>query len=167
MEHEMTARLGLPLLAAGQAGKELTHNEALALIDLALGAGVEAMGVDAPPADPAVGRAWIVGAAPTGAWAGRAGALAGWTGGGWRFVAPFEGLGVWIASAKLRARFVGGAWTAGEERASRLLVGGVPVVGPRGPAIAGPTGGTTVDAEARAALAAVLGALREHGLIAR
>ncbi len=35
MEHETTARLGLPLLATGQAQKETTHNEALALIDLA------------------------------------------------------------------------------------------------------------------------------------
>lgn len=92
MNGETTARLGLPLLATGQARKEETHNEALALVDLLLGGGVEAMGVDAPPADPTVGQAWIVGAAPTGAWAGRAGAVAGWTGGGWRFVPPFEGL---------------------------------------------------------------------------
>ncbi|MGL4312420.1 MAG: DUF2793 domain-containing protein, partial [Sphingomonas sp.] len=33
---ETTSRLALPLLAAGQAQKEMFHNEALALIDLAL-----------------------------------------------------------------------------------------------------------------------------------
>ena len=60
MEGEMTARLGLPLLATGQAGKEVTHNEALALIDLALGAGVAAIGPDSPPAEPVVGQTWIV-----------------------------------------------------------------------------------------------------------
>lgn len=47
-----------------------------------------------------------------------------------------------------------------------MLVGGVPVVGARGAAIAGPAGGGAVDAEARATLDAVLGALRAHGLIA-
>ncbi|WP_375402045.1 DUF2793 domain-containing protein [uncultured Sphingomonas sp.] len=166
MEYETTARLGLPLLATGQAGKEGTHNEALALLDLVVGAEVEAMGPNAPPSDPEPGRAWIVGPAPTAAWAGRAGALAGWTGGGWRFVAPYEGLSVWIVAEKLRARFTGGEWVTGEVRAARVLVGGVPVVGPRGAAIAEPAGGATVDVEARAMLGRVLAALRTHGLIA-
>lgn len=166
MEHEMTARLGLPLLATGQAEKELTHNEALALVDLVLGAGIKGIGTNAPPPDPAVGEAWIVGGAPTGAWAGRAGSVAGWTGGGWRFMAPFEGLSVWIVAEKLHARFTGEAWTIGEVRASRVLVDGVPVIGPRNAAIAVPTGGTVVDSEARAVLGAVLAMLREHGLIA-
>ncbi|WP_375429576.1 DUF2793 domain-containing protein [uncultured Sphingomonas sp.] len=165
MEHDATARLGLPLLATGQAGKEGTHNEALALVDLVVGAGVEAIGVDAPPADAAIGQAWIVGSAPTGVWEGRAGALAGWTGGGWRFVTPFEGLSVWIIAEKLHARFTDGGWVAGDVRASRVLVGGVPVLGPRGAAITTPAGGATVDLEARAAVGTVLEALRAHGLI--
>ena len=84
-----SARLGLPLLAPGQAQKEMTHNEALAAIDLALAASVRAVGLDAPPLSPTPGESWIVGASPTGAWAGQAGALAGWTAGGWRFVRPF------------------------------------------------------------------------------
>lgn len=45
-------------------------------------------------------------------------------------------------------------------------IGGVQVVGARRPAIGDPSGGTTIDAEARAALTAILGALRTHGLIA-
>jgi hypothetical protein len=81
---ETSARLGLPFLAVGQAQKELTHNEALALIDLALHAGVEAVGTNVPPAAPVEGQAWIVGSAPSGAWTGRSQALAGWTPGGWR-----------------------------------------------------------------------------------
>ena len=48
---------------------------------------------------------------------------------------------------------------------SALLLDGVQVVGARGPAIASPTGGTTVDSEARSALGQLLDALREHGLI--
>jgi hypothetical protein len=48
-------------------------------------------------------------------------------------------------------------------------VAGNQVVGARGAAIANPAGGATVDAEARAALVALLDALRAatgHGLIA-
>lgn len=163
---DLTARLALPLLAAGQAQKELWHNEALALLDLAMAAGVRGLGLDAPPTDPEPGEAWVVGSAPTGHWEGRAHALAGWTAGGWRFVQPFEGLSVWIAGEKLPARFVDGAWVTGDLHARRVLVDGVPVLGPRRPAIAGPAGGATVDAEARAGLERVLDALRAHGLIA-
>jgi hypothetical protein len=46
-----------------------------------------------------------------------------------------------------------------------VLVDGVKVVGARQPAIADPTGGTSVDGEARDTLRAVLAALRGHGLI--
>ena len=77
-----SARLALPFIATGKAQKELAHNEALALLDLAVQAGVEAVGVDAPPGAPAPGACWIVGSAPSGAWAGHAGAVAGWTASG-------------------------------------------------------------------------------------
>ena len=59
-----TARLALPLLSPGQAQKEMTHNEALALIDLAVQASVESVGATVPPADPAEGAAWILGERP-------------------------------------------------------------------------------------------------------
>lgn len=162
---EASARLGLPFLAVGQAQKEVTHNEALALLDLGLHPAVEAVGLDAPPTGPSEGHAWIVGAAPTGAWAGRAQALAGWTGGGWRFVAAVEGMTAWVRSDGAEARFAAGSWSVGDVAARRLVVDGQPVVGARRAAIASPAGGGTVDAEARAALAAVLAALRGHGLI--
>jgi len=42
----------------------------------------------------------------------------------------------------------------------------VQVVGPQEAAIAAPSGGSAVDVEARAALGAILDALRGHGLIA-
>ena len=62
-----SARLGLPFLAAGQAQKEVTHNEALALIDAGLSPAAETIGVTAPPSAPALGQCWIVGGAPSGA----------------------------------------------------------------------------------------------------
>jgi hypothetical protein len=162
-----TARWALPLLEAGQAQKEMTHNAALAAADLLLAAGVEAVGTDAPPGAPAVGQCWIVGAAPTGAWAGHAGSLAGWTAGGWRFAAPREGLAVWSVADGCEARYAGGTWRVGRVAASELRIGGVKVVGAQAAAVALPTGGSTVDSEARAALAQLLTALRGHGLIAQ
>src|SRR3546814_10699814 len=90
-----SARLFPPLLAPGQAQKEITHNEALAQLDIITQAVVQAVGVDVPPASPAPGECWIIGPSPEGSWSGMAQHLAGWTENGWRYVQPFIGLGVW------------------------------------------------------------------------
>lgn len=163
---ETTARHALPLIAPGQAQKELSHNEALAALDLLVQAQVEGVGGDAPPASPAAGQCWIVGPNPVGAWAGQAGALAGWTAGGWRFLAAREGMTVGRGGADGFARFTGGQWRTGELTGATLRLGGAQVVGARRGAVADPAGGATIDAEARSALGAVLAALRGHGLIA-
>ncbi|MCW4462214.1 DUF2793 domain-containing protein [Sphingomonas sp. BT-65] len=126
---------------------------------------VEAFGLGAPPPDPVPGQCWIVGDSPAGAWAGSAGALASWTEGGWRFAAPREGMAVWIAGEELAARYVSGAWRAGQLSAAQLVIDGEQVVGAREGAIDEPDGGSVVDAEARAAIEAILQALRAHGLI--
>lgn len=161
-----TARLALPLLEAGQAQKEMTVNEALQRLDLVAQARVAAVGLNAPPGAPAAGEVWVVGDAPTGAWAGRAGTLAGWTAGGWRFVGPVDGMRVWSAADGCEAIWRAGAWRLGVLAGQRVEVGGVQVLGPRAAAIPSPNGGGVVDAEARAALGAVLAALRNHGMIA-
>lgn len=165
--NESTARLGLPLIQPGQAQKELFHNEALALLDLCVQPAVVASGLDSPPGDPGPGQCWLVGPAPTGAWSGQAHALAGWTGGGWRFVAPVPGMTVRLDSAAGFARWDGAGWRAGTLVGTSLALAGQQVVGARRPAIADPAGGATTDTEARAAVVAILGALRDHGLIAR
>ena len=53
----------------------------------------------------------------------------------------------------------------GELPAARFTVAGVQVVGPRQPAVPSPSGGTTIDHEARAAIDALTAALKTHGLI--
>ncbi len=166
MPTDQTPRFALPMLQPGQAQKELYHNEALALLDIAVQPNVVGIGANTPPASPATGACWIVGASPTGAWAGAAHHLAGWTGGGWRFVAPVEGMTVWNLANTLESRFIAGSWVSGQTRSAQLLIGGTQVVGPQRPAIATPSGGAMVDAEARAALAAILAAMTAHGLIA-
>lgn len=161
-----TNRLALPLLEPGQAQKEMSHNEALARLDLLLQASVVAVGVDTPPAVPDAGRCWIVGNSPDGEWAGYGGALVGWTEGGWRFAMPHEGMAVWSQADGCEAVFSGGQWQVGRVAAACLTIGGVQIVGARAAAIPAPSGGITVDTEARATLAAVLATLRTHGLIA-
>lgn len=161
-----TARWALPLLAAGQAQKEMTHNEALAVLDLLVQPVVVMVGANTPPVAPVAGQCWAVGTAPTGAWNGKAGSLAGWTAGGWRFAAGREGMTVWNLDGGTPAAFVGGEWRAGRSVAGELWIGGQRVVGARGQPILAATGGSVVDVEARAAIERIIAALVAHGLIA-
>lgn len=160
-----TARHGLPLLSAGQAQKEVTHNEALTMADQLMNPVAEQFGLETPPGGPQPGQTWIIGAAPTGDWAGRDGQIACWTPGGWRYVQPFEGLHIWLMDQRLWARREANGWSIGEVSAGEIRIGGVRVLGTRQPPIVEPAGGTTIDEAARTALAAVLQALRAHGII--
>ncbi|USI71480.1 DUF2793 domain-containing protein [Sphingomonas morindae] len=161
-----TPWLRLPLLAPGQAQKELFHNEALALLDGVAQLAVAGLGLTAPPAAPRPGQCWIVGAAATGEFAGQDQALAIWTEGGWRFVAARPGMTGWLIPDGLPVRFEDDRWTVGELCAKRLKIGGRQVVGMQQSAVALPSGGSNPDAEARAAISRIVTALVAHGLIA-
>jgi hypothetical protein len=161
---ESTPRFGLPFILPGQAQKELFHNEALTLLDAAMHCEAESSGSGEPPAAPSEGGCWIVGAAPVGAWAGHANAVAMWTSSGWRFVAPPAGMTVRDRAAGLVRRFDGSGWSDGAVQGSRFEVDGLQVVGNRQPAVPSPSGGTIIDAEARLAIAALIEALMQHGL---
>ncbi len=160
-----TARFALPLLLPGQAQKELHHNEALAAIDAALHACVEGPPRGDPPGTPAVGESWIVATAATGLWEDRTDSLATWTGGGWRFVAPVAGMIVWERAAGCWIHWSGSAWITDAWPVGALSIDGEQVVGPRQPDIASPSGGTIIDAEARAAIDLLIVTLKSHGLI--
>jgi hypothetical protein len=160
-----TPRLLLPFIIPGQAQKELFHNEALQLLDVVVSAAVEGLPLSTPPGSPAVGSCYIVGASPTGAWVGEADRLAAFTSGGWRFVAPIDGLSALVRSSGSIAVYRNGAWEVGTVRGSEVQVDGIKVLGARQAAIPTPAGGSSVDAEARAAIEAILTALRSHGLI--
>jgi hypothetical protein len=138
-------RWSLPLLFAGQAQKEVFVNEAHALTDALLHPAIEGE-ADDPPATPAEGETWLVGATPTGAWADHAGELASYQAGGWIFAIPRDGVRVLDRSTGQDIRYA-----AGWQR-------------PATPAA--PSGGTTVDAEARAAIADLIAALIDGGLLA-
>jgi hypothetical protein len=162
---DTSARFALPLIVPGQAQKETFHNEALTLVDIALHACVEEGPRADPPGDPEPGRIWIVGHDGSGAWAGRDNALASWTAGGWRFVPPVPGMLVWNIDAGFWIHWTGSAWSDGSLPAAALTIGGEQVVGPRLPDVPSPSGGTTIDAESRAAVDALIATLKSHGLI--
>ena len=150
----------------GCAGRSIISPGALLLLDVLVGGAVEEGPRNSPPSAPAEGASYIVGTSPSGAWSGQAGRIAAWDSSGWRFLAPGEGCSLWVKAAGVHACYRSGGGVVGTVAGDRLTVGGQQVVGARAAAIASPTGGTTIDSEARAAVAAILAALRTHGLIA-
>jgi hypothetical protein len=102
----------------------------------------------------------------TGAWAGKSHCIAAWTSGGWRFIAPADGMSFYDRASGTSATFRNGAWEVGVLRAGSLLIDDEQVVGSRGAAIDSPSGGAVVDTEGRLAIEAILTAMRQHGLIA-
>ena len=139
-------RFGIAYLFSGQSQRELFINEAHARIDALLHAAVEGA-AEAPPAEPAEGECWLVSDAPTGAWIDQAGALAAFQAGGWIFAGPRDGMRVHDKST------------------GQMLVFRDSWQRPATPAT--PSGGTTVDAEARAAITGLLEALITGGILAQ
>jgi hypothetical protein len=86
-----TPNLALPLLAAAQAQKHVTHNEALLRLDVLTQLVVIDRNLANPPASPSDGQCWIVGGSPSGAWANHAGEIAAFQDGAWMFYEPRPG----------------------------------------------------------------------------
>ena len=107
---DTTPNLALPLIAAAQAQKHVTHNEALALIDALVQMAVESMALAAPPAMPAEGARYVVAAGATGAWAGKSGQLAIVSGGGFTFQTPRPGFLVYNRATSKLMLFDGTVW---------------------------------------------------------
>lgn len=141
---EETSRFRLPLLVPGQGQKEITHNEALLLLDAAIGSLVERRDLGTPPTDAVEGQCWLVPPGAGSAWQGRSDQIAVWSAGGWRFLALPEGATVFVVSEMRRLRRAGGGWVNDGPA-------GVPAA-----SVAVPAGGMVVDVEARAAIGALI-----------
>ena len=136
---------GLPYLFPGQAQKEVFVNEALARLD-ALMQPVVLEERTTPPAEPDPGDCYLLSDAASGAWAGHGRALAVWAESQWLFLPPREGARVFdLASGALALFTETGGWQR--------------IASP-----APPAGGATQDAEARAAIAAIVAGLRAAGV---
>ncbi|QFR31729.1 DUF2793 domain-containing protein [Ancylobacter sp. TS-1] len=97
---ETTPLLALPLIAAAQAQKHVTHNEALLRLDALAQLCVRERSLTSPPADPVPGERYIVAAGATGDWAGHEGEVA-LHDAGWRFLVPGAG---WRAYVEAEGR---------------------------------------------------------------
>lgn len=105
-----TTHLALPFIDAAQAQKHVTHNEALQLLDAVTQLSVIARNQSAPPASPAEGDRYLVGAAATGAFAGKDGEVAAWLAGAWTFFAPRAGWLVYVAGEQMSLVYDGAGW---------------------------------------------------------
>lgn len=139
-----TPRFSLPYLFSAQTQKEVFVNEAFFLADMLLHPAVESQ-TGTPPAAPADGACWLVDSNPSGAWAGHAGAIAGFNAGEWTFVPPRNGMSVLVLTNGQILHYRNGWQTAAQ--------------------VAAPSGGTVVDTEARAAINAIRAALAATGVL--
>lgn len=119
-------------------------NEANAKTDLLLHPVVEGES-DNPPTSPGEGECWIVGSSPTGAWQSNSGDIAGYQSGNWLFLSPQEGMMV-LDKLLSQKRCFDGSWQAAND-------------------VSDPSGGATIDAEARAAIIDLISALRTVGIL--
>ena len=141
-----TPRFVMPLLYAGQAQKEVFVNESLSIADALLHCAIESEAATPPPA-PNDGQAWLIAADATGVWAGKTGMLACRQGGQWFYIAPRDGMRVVNKTSEQDMRRIAGVWRAPDAQAI-------------------PTGGGTIDAEARSAISGLIQKLRDVGIFA-
>jgi hypothetical protein len=103
-----SANLKLPYIAAAQAQKHVTHNEAVELLDALTQLTAVAFDTTLPPLTALDGQVWAIGSPAINAWAGRDGDLALWSNGGWVFIEPQAG---WQAALGADVRvFDGTVW---------------------------------------------------------
>lgn len=158
MSENDTPRLGLPLLQPAQAQKHVTVNEALTRLDALSHLVLERLEAITPPAAPAEGTCWAVGAGATGGWEGQEGRIAVATNGGWDFVTPRAGMRALVRSGA-PVIHDGTGWRAGAVTmtpsgagiaARSIEVSVVPEAGTRSPSgLFVPTGVLILGATAR------------------
>lgn len=119
-----TDRLLLPFIAAAQAQKHVTHNEALRRLDGVVQCSVLTRNLTAPPGSPANGDAHIVAATATGAWAGWDGDIAFRTDNAWVRLPALSGFRAWVESEGALYLRAGSTWVAGLRAAAVDLARG-------------------------------------------
>jgi hypothetical protein len=105
--------LTLPYLAASQAQKHVTHNEALSMIDGLMHLAVVSRAITVPPPSPVDGDRYLVPADATGVWATQVGRVVLRVDGQWRYFTPREGWTLWVSDEDALLTYTGSAWVAG------------------------------------------------------
>jgi spore maturation protein SpmB len=115
--------LALPYIAASQAQKHVTHNEALRILDALVMLAVKDRDLSAPPGSPADGDRYLVKPAGTGGFAARNNQIAHYRDGGWVFHAPQAGWLCYVEDEDALIVFDGAAWISLLQNVPRLGVG--------------------------------------------
>ena len=123
---DTTPRSGLPLLAAAQAQKHVTHNEALLQLDALGCARILDRDLTAPPPSPADGDTYLVKATATGDWTGQDGNIAFAVDGAWRFYPPYTGLIAYVTDEAALIVYDGTGWV---DFVSLLSLQDIPLLG--------------------------------------
>ena len=132
-------------MPAGQAHKELFHNEALTRIDFLIHPIVQAIESDPTIIVPVPGQSWLVGPGATDDWLDHDDDIAGWSGNGWLFFAPIALMRVYIESTDDFVIYRG-SWQLAAE-------------------VGGPVAGSVVDVEARNSIESIIAALEVQGIL--
>ncbi|WP_296680393.1 DUF2793 domain-containing protein, partial [Novosphingobium sp.] len=128
---------------AGQAQKETFVNETSCRLDTLVHLAVEAS-APTPPANIADGLAWLVAAEAGGEWSGKDGQIASRQSGNWFYIIPRDGLRAYNRATGQELLYSDG-WIA-----------------PDRPTV--PSGGTTVDSEARETIVQIIASLASVGI---
>ena len=139
-----SVRHDLPLLHPAQAQKEFIVNEALARLEALTQPSVLGMLAD-PPSDPLPGDAYIVAPDAAGIWSDARDAIAVWQGDQWLRQAPAAGTKVYRSDIMAFTLYNNG-WQIAD-------------------APSAPQGGSTVDTEARTAIAELVAVLQHAGIV--
>ena len=112
---QTSPHLQLPLLAAAQAQKHVTHNEAILALDALVHLSVSSRAVADPPPSAEDRARFIVASPAAGDWAGREGDVAVRLDGAWRYFSPGSGWRAWVEDEAVLLVHDGAAWRSASE----------------------------------------------------
>jgi hypothetical protein len=104
-----TGRLKLPYILQAQAQKEVTHNQALNILDVLVNTVAQSI-IDTPPDTVNEGDIYIIGDNPQGIFDGNANRLAQFSEGSWSFYQPLNYMEVMVIEQTQKFTFVDNGW---------------------------------------------------------
>ncbi len=105
-----TLHLALPYIAAAQAQKHVTHNEALRILDALVMLAVDDRDLSSPPVSPVEGARYLVKPSGLGVFAGKDNQIAHFRDGTFAFFAPQAGWIAFVIDENVTLVFDGSAW---------------------------------------------------------
>ncbi len=117
---ENTIHLGLPLLIPNQAQKEITHNEALVILDNLVQNAVITRNLIIPPEEPKINDLYIIGENAVDIWLNKDFQLAFYDN-GWRFIEPKEGFTFWVKDENCQYTYNGDNWVRTDEISNKKI----------------------------------------------